>query len=158
MNLSYIPKNPFTVPLALVVRADPGGLDGPPLLSLPLAKKSLTEIPPRSQGPMTAHFAGCHEEPPPPQSLTEGASQMPGTNDSTLRQLKPPRSSHIEKPISSRCHEPAAYPNLHPLAQPSLAMCIYKQTSKAVPARGFPRPAPLGSGNHAREHFAIKAR
>ena len=140
------------------VRSDARGHDGPPLLSLPPARMSLTEDPPRSQGPMTAHFAGCHEEPPPPQSLTEGASQMPGTNDSTLRQLKPSRPSRIEKPISSPRHEPAAYPNLHPLAQPSLATCIYKQTSNAVPARGFPRPAPLGSGNHAREHFAIKAR
>ena len=73
--------------------------DGPPLLSLPLVRKSLTEDPPRSQGPMTAHFASCHDEPPPPllrwqgKSLTEGTSQMPGTNDSTLRQLKPPRPS-----------------------------------------------------------------
>ena len=139
-------------------KVDPGGYDGPPLLSLPLAKKSVREDPPRSQGPMTAHFAGCHDEPPPPQSLMEGASQMPGTNDSTLRQLKPPRSSRIEKPISSRCHEPAAYPNLHPLAQPSLATCIYKQTSNAVWARRFPRPAPFGSGNPARERFAITAR
>ena len=132
------------------VRSDARGHDGPPLLSLPPERMSLTEDPPRSQGPMTAHFAGCHDEPPPPQSLMEGASQMPGTNDSTLRQLKPPRSSRIEKPISSRCHEPAAYPNLHPLAQPSLAMCIYKQTSKAVQVGGFPGPAPFRSRNPAR--------
>ena len=138
-------------------RSDPGGHDGPPLLSLLPARKSLTEDPPRSQGPMTEHFAGCHDKPPPPKSLTEGASQMPGTNDSTLRQLKPPHPSHIEKPISLRCHEPAAYPNPHSLAQPSLATCIYKQTSNVVPARGFPRPAPFGSGNPARDRLAIKA-
>ena len=144
-----------------IVRLDPGGHDGPPLLFLPTARKSLkslTEDPPRSQGPMTAHFAGCHDELPPPQSLREGASQMPGTNDSTLRQVKPPRPRCIEKPISSQHHEPAAYPNPHPLAQPSLATCVYKQTSNAVWAHGFPRPAPFRSGNPAREHFAIKAR
>ena len=39
------------------VRPDPGGYDGPPLLSLPLAGG---------------------------KSLTVGASQIPGTNDSTL--------------------------------------------------------------------------
>ena len=46
------------------IRSDPGGHDGPPLLSLPPARRS----------------------------LTEGSSQIPGTNDSTLRQLKPPPS------------------------------------------------------------------
>ena len=119
---------------------------------------------------MTAHFAGCHEEPPPPQSLTEGASQMPGTNDSTLCQLKPPHPSHIEKPISSRCHEPAAYPNPHLLAQPSLATCIYKQISTAGGGRAdfldLPRSGPgtpfgrepRSVGNPARECFTIKAR
>ena len=55
------------------VRPDPGGYDGPPLLSLPLAGG---------------------------KSLTVGASQIPGTNDSTLHQLKPPYPSHIEGPIS----------------------------------------------------------
>ena len=82
---------------------------------------------------------------------------MPGINDSTLRQLKPPRPSRIEKPISSRRPGPAAYPNLHPLAQPSLATCIYKQISNVIQAPGFPPPFPFGSGNPTQECFAIKA-
>ena len=54
------------------VRPDPGGHDGPLFLS------------PTGGG----------------RSLTEGASQIPGTNDSTLRQLKPPHPSHQEGPVS----------------------------------------------------------
>ena len=112
---------------------------------------------------MTAHFAGCHDEPPPPlphrwgKSLTEGASRMPGTYDSTLRQLKPPRPSCIEKPISSQHREPATYPNPHPLAQPSLETCIYKQTSNTVRARRFPRPAPPRSASPLKplRHFLV---
>ena len=84
-----------------------GGHDGPPLLSLPPARKSLMEDPPRSQGPMTAHFAGCHDEPPPPlphqrgKSLTEGTSWILGTNDSTLRQLKLPCRSCMNRDASA---------------------------------------------------------
>ena len=68
------------------VRSDPGGHDGLPL-SLP-----------RQPG----------------RSLTEGASQIPGTNDSTLRQLKPPHPSHVEGPVSQRHLGLVTYPNPHP--------------------------------------------
>ena len=53
-------------------------------------------------------------------SLTEGASQIPGTNDSTRRQLKPPRPSHVEGPISLRRLGLATYPNPCPLRVPFL--------------------------------------
>ena len=48
------------------------------------------------------------------KSLTEGASQIPGTNDSTLHQLKPPHPSHVEGPVSPRCLSLATYPNPRP--------------------------------------------
>ena len=114
-------------------------------------RKSLTEDPPRSQGPMTAHFAGCHDEPPPPlprrrgKSLTEVAFQMPGINDSTFCQLKPPRPSpretyQLATPRTSSLSKP-------PSASPAIpATCIYKQTSNVVRVLGFPRPAPFGPG------------
>ena len=44
----------------------------------------------------------------------EGTSQIPGTNDSTLRQLKPPHPSHVEGPVSPRRLNLATYPNPHP--------------------------------------------
>ena len=146
----------FRETVVVTVRSDVGGHGGLPLLSLLPARMSLTEDPPRSQGPMTAHFAGCHEEPPPPQSLTEGASQMPGTNDSTLCQLKPSHPSHIEKPISSRCHEPAAYPNPHLLAQPSLTTGIYKKTSNASGHADFLHLPCLGPGTPTRNTSPLK--
>ena len=138
--------------LDILLRYCKVGRGGPWWAAPPLPPASKNVPNGGSQGPMTAHFAGCHEEPPPPQSLTEGASQMPGTNDSTLRQLKPSRPSRIEKPISSPRHEPAAYPNLHPLAQPSLATCIYQRGG----ARGFPRPARFGSGTPPRSALPLK--
>ena len=54
----------------------------------------------------------------PPQavkSLMEGASQILGTNDSTLRQLKPPHPSHTEGPISPQRLGLVTYLNPHPL-------------------------------------------
>ena len=45
------------------------------------------------------------------KSLTEGASQIPGTNDSTVRQLKPPHPSHLKGPVSLRHLGLATYPN-----------------------------------------------
>ena len=48
------------------------------------------------------------------KSLTEGASQIPGTNDSTLHQLKPPHPSHVEGPVSPRRLGLATYPNPRP--------------------------------------------
>ena len=47
------------------------------------------------------------------KSLREGASQIPGTNDSTLRQLKPPLPSHIEGPVSPPRLGLTTYPNPH---------------------------------------------
>ena len=44
-------------------------------------------------------------------SLMEGASQIPGTNDSILHQLKPPHPSHVEGPVSPRRLGLATYPN-----------------------------------------------
>ena len=48
------------------------------------------------------------------KSLREGASQIPGTNDSTLRQLKPPHPSHTEGPVSPRRLGLVTYPNPRP--------------------------------------------
>ena len=48
------------------------------------------------------------------KSLTEGASQIPGTNDSTLHQLKPPHPCHVEGPVSQRRLGLATYPNPRP--------------------------------------------
>ena len=63
-------------------KARPRGHDAQPLLSLPPAGK-----------------------------LTNGAPQIPGTNDSTLHQLKPPHLSHVEGPVSPRHLGLATYPN-----------------------------------------------
>ena len=41
----------------------------------------------------------------------EGASQIPGTNDSTLHQLKLPHPSHVEGPVSLRHLGLATYLN-----------------------------------------------
>ena len=67
-------------------KADPRGHEGPPL-SLP-----------RWRG----------------RSLVEGASQILGTNDSTLRQRKPPHPSRAEGPVSPRRLGLATYPNPRP--------------------------------------------
>ena len=48
------------------------------------------------------------------KSLTEGASQILGTNDSTLRQLKPPYPSHVEGPVSLQRLGLATYLNPRP--------------------------------------------
>ena len=47
---------------------------------------------------------GCPSSPSHRQgkSLREGASQIPGTNDSTLHQLKPPHPSHVKGPVSQQ--------------------------------------------------------
>ena len=47
-------------------------------------------------------------------SLMEGAPQIPGTNDSTLHQLKPPHPSHVEGLVSPRRLGLATYPNPRP--------------------------------------------
>ena len=44
----------------------------------------------------------------------EGASQIPETNESTIRQLKPPHSSHKEGRVSLQCLSLATYPNPRP--------------------------------------------
>ena len=89
------------------------------------------------------------------KSLTEGASQIPGTNDSTLHQLKPPHPSHVEGPVSPRCLSLVTYPN----PSPSSLTIPRNKRIKATPTRsgrGLPRPASFGSGNPVRERFAIK--
>ena len=45
------------------------------------------------------------------KSLMEGASQILGTNFSTLHQLKPPHPSHVEGPVSPQHLGLAAYPS-----------------------------------------------
>ena len=50
----------------------------------------------------------------------EGASHIPGTNDSTLRQLKLPHPSHVEGPASPRRLGLATYLNPRPLTVPFL--------------------------------------
>ena len=90
------------------------------------------------------------------RSLTEGASQIPGTNDSTLRQLKPPHPSHIEGPVSPRCLGLETYPN----PCPSSLTIPHNERIKTTPNTsgcGLPRPASFRSGNPAWEHFPIKA-
>ena len=87
--------------------------------------------------------------------LMEGASQIPATKDSTLRQLKPPHTSHIKGPISPRCLGLATYPNARPLTWPSLATNLYKPLLTRS-GHGLPRLASFGSGNPAWERFTIK--
>ena len=48
------------------------------------------------------------------KSLTEGASQILGTNDSTLPQVKLPHVSHKEGPVSPRRLGLVTYPNPRP--------------------------------------------
>ena len=89
------------------------------------------------------------------KSLTEGASQILGTNDSTLLQLKPPHPSHVEGPVSPRCLSLVTYPN----PSPSSLTIPRNKRIKATPTRsgrGLPRPASFGSGNPTRDCFAIK--
>ena len=50
----------------------------------------------------------------------EGASQIPGTNDSTLHQLKLPHPSHVEGPVSPQHLGLANYLNPRPLTVPFL--------------------------------------
>ncbi|KAI4561624.1 hypothetical protein MJG53_016678 [Ovis ammon polii x Ovis aries] len=89
------------------------------------------------------------------KSLMEGTSQIPGTNDSTLRQLKPPHPSHIEGPVSPRRLRLVTYPN----PRPSSLTIPRKEHIKTTPNTvrgGLPPPALFGSGNPDRERFAIK--
>ncbi|KAI4557826.1 hypothetical protein MJG53_018579 [Ovis ammon polii x Ovis aries] len=63
---------------------------------------------------LTDQGAASRTSPLQGKSLTEGASQILGTNDNTLHQLKPPHPSHVEGPVSQRRLGLATYPNLHP--------------------------------------------
>ena len=90
------------------------------------------------------------------RSLTEGASQIPGTNDSTLRQLKPPHPSHIEGPVSPRCLGLATYPS--PRTSSLTIPCNKRIKTTPNMVRGQTSSTCLvRSGNPARECFAIKA-
>ena len=65
----------------------------------------------------------------PGKSLTEGASQIPVTNDSTLHQLKPPHPSHVEGPVGPRRLGLATYPN----PRPSSLTIPHNERIKATP-------------------------
>ena len=67
--------------------------------------------------------------PPARRSLTEGSSQIPGTNGSTLPRLKPPHPSHLEGPVSPRLLGLATYLN----PRPSSLTIPRKERIKASP-------------------------
>ena len=92
--------------LPVIVRLDPGAMTGRPS-SLPLARRS----------------------------LTEGSSQIPETNDSTLRRLKLPHPSHIERPVSPRRLGLATYPNPRPSSLTIPRIECIKTTPNKVRAR-----------------------
>ena len=80
--------------------------------------------------------------PPPRKSLTERSrDQWQHTSP-----LKPPRPSRIERPISPRrTGNLSKTPSTKP-CHPSQGAYINKLLTRQ--ARGLPRPAPFGSGNH----------
>ena len=86
----------------------------------------------------------------------EGTSQIPGTNDSTLRQLKPPHPSHVEGPVSPRRLGLATYPNPRPSSLTIPRNKRIKTTPNPV-REPLPQPASFGSGNPAWECFSIKS-
>ena len=69
------------------------------------------------------------------KSLTEGASQILGTNDSTRPQVKLPHVSHKEGPVSPRRLGLASYPNPRPSSLTIPPKEHIKTTSNAVGAR-----------------------
>ena len=78
------------------------------------------------------------------KSLTEGACQIPdpGTNDSTLHQLKPPHPSHVEGPVSPRRLGLVTYPN----PRPSSLTIPRKEPIKTTPSRVRGRTSSTCSG------------
>ena len=88
------------------------------------------------------------------KSLTEGASQILGTNDSTLCQLKPPHRSLMEGPVSLRRLSLATYPN----PCPSSLTIPRNERIKATPNTVRVRTSStcLAPVREPREHFAIK--
>ena len=91
----------------------------------------------------------------PPLSRRWGKSQIPGTNDSTLHQLKPPRPSHVEGPVSPRRLGLATYPNPVHLALTIPCNEHIETTPHMIGARTS-STCLIRSGNPARERFAIK--
>ena len=91
------------------------------------------------------------------RSLMGGSSQILGTNDSTLHQLKPPHPSHVEGPVSPQSLGLATYPNPRPSSLTIPGNEPIKTTPNTVPGGDFPRPASFGCGNPAQEYFPIKA-
>ena len=86
------------------------------------------------------------------KSLTEGASQILGTNDSTLRQLKPPHPSHVEGPVTPQGLGLATYANPRPSSLTIPRNKRIKTTPNTVRAQTSstclvrvrePRPGPL---------------
>ena len=88
------------------------------------------------------------------RSLTEGASRIPGTNDSTLRQLKPPHPSHVEGPVSLLLGL-ATYLNPRPSSLTIPRNRRIKATTNTSRCR-LPPPAWFWSRNPAPERLAIK--
>ena len=110
------------------VRPDPRGYDGPPLLSLPLAER---------------------------KSLTVGASQILGTNDSTLHQLKSPHPSQVEGPVSPRRLGLVTYLNPCPSSLAILCNECIKTTPNTVWAQTS-STCLVQVQNPSRKRFTIK--
>ena len=89
------------------------------------------------------------------KSLREGASQIPGTNGSTLHQLKPPHPSHVEGPVGPRRLGLATYPNPRPSSLTIPRNERMKTTPNTVRVRTS-STCLVRVGNPAPERFAIK--
>ena len=86
----------------------------------------------------------------------EGASQIPGTNDSTLHQLKLPHPSHVEGPVSLRHLGLATYLNPCPSSLTIPRNQRIKTTPNTVQARTSSTCRVRVLESH-RERFAIKS-
>ena len=91
-----------------------------------------------------------------PTLITKGSSQIPGTNDSILHQLKPPHPSHVEGPVSPRRLGLATYPNPCPSSLTIPRNQRIKTTPNTVQARTSSTCRVRVLESH-RERFAIKS-
>ena len=89
------------------------------------------------------------------KSLMEGASQIPGTNDSTLHQLKPPHPRHVEGPVRPQRLGLVPYLNPRPSSLTIPRNKRIKTTPNTVRARTS-STCLIGVQNPAWERFAIK--
>ena len=90
------------------------------------------------------------------KSLTEGASQILGTNDSTLPQVKLPHVSHKEGPVSPRRLGLVTYPNPRPSSLTIPCNDRIKTTPKTVRADFLDLP-PSGPGTPPRSASPLKS-